>query len=380
MISLFQAANALMGVLWAVFIPSYYSLVRCQARAKQDDRQCETSFWMNAGELVQQLWYPGVVKLEAYGANGVDRTRPGSDQQVLRPACVPCPTDLVAIQSTPYKDGPQWTSAPEYQQGSRIKCVRVDGFNLRPDVQFTTGRGGQKMSAREYLWYQLFGSKWREVEQWFLSFGDKAVDAADVKAYLFSDKVAAKDQRFNHELFQRGAPWPWMRAKWSTAKVKNPMQQELEWPALLDYEAAASDGYYAFAGVPFIPPRLWDVYQRASLGNDQPTAYVPGSTGNWVLSPVASTQFPNTNALSRVSYPLSSKVMKDQCATKQQGWYYEGWNEREWWYPGARKVSVPNGEVYLTSLVHWTDEMCLDYIARYFAGGEETIAIWHAAK
>jgi hypothetical protein len=136
MISIYAAANLLMAGIWVVFMPSYIALAKCNKR-----EDCEPNFWMSAGMLVEDLWYPGTVRIAGYGAKAANRYMPASDQNILRPACIPCPA-IYAIDTGGGAFGDTGPMQPAGVSGraltstldkaTRAKCVRVPGLTLDP--------------------------------------------------------------------------------------------------------------------------------------------------------------------------------------------------------------------------------------------------------
>jgi len=374
MISIYAAANLLMAGIWVVFMPSYIALAKCNKR-----EDCEPNFWMSAGMLVEDLWYPGTVRIAGYGAKAANRYMPASDQNILRPACIPCPT-IYAIDTGGRAFGDTGPMQPAGVSGraltstldkaTRAKCVRVPGLTLDPSRPFhLTGDRGDPVSPKEYVWTQLFGKEWQAVHDLLLG---TANQTGKVDLYALQHKWKGKDQiPYNEKLFKEGSPFPWLRMKLVQLWGYNDEHVIVRRDAPVDYKL---DGYYVMNGVPFVPPKLWHFWKRPRKtdkknANDWSIWYDPVQPTEYkALDTVVSSQPIGVMKLPSMCAPSSDMVK--YCDGKDFGWYKHpdagGTNELEWWYP-----NLP-----YTSIFAWEDKHYMDYIERFFAGGHATICQW----
>jgi hypothetical protein len=391
MISAYAAANIIMAALWAVFVPSYALLAACE---RKKDTPCEPTFWMAAGAVLQDLWYPGTVRIKAFGATGNNRYMPYSEQNVLRPACIPCPTRYVNDLSTnPFRAGqegdrvlagsgnPVVPPTSTDDEATRLRCVRIPGYTLNPNVKFSGGKLGTPMTAKEYVWFQLFGKEWQAVHDTLLA---TANQTGKVDLYALQHKWNGKDQiPYNTTLFKHGTPFPWLRMKLTRLYKYEPVDPNnpgsgtriVYRDAPVDYTV---DGYYVVNGVPFCPPKLWHFWKRPAnsskkSASDWSVWYPPYSPSDSVeytrLDTVVSSQPVHLVDLPSMCMPSSS--MMNYCDKSDFGWYKhadkDGTKEYEWWYP----------DLPYTSIFAWEEQHYQDYIGRFFAGGDVTSCVWH---
>lgn len=379
MISIYAAANIIMGALWVVFMPSYIAFGACE---RKKDEVCEPTFWMAAGSLVHDLWYPGTVRIKGFGATGNNRYMPDSEQNVLRPACIPCPEKYANDWATPQYGGakagnpdPDAFKKPTTaaDDPTRLHCVRVTDFAMRDNVKIL-GKAGTPMSAKEYVWHQLFGKEWQAVHDTLLA---TANQTGNVDLYALQHKWNGKDQiPYNKALFKDGTPFPWLRMELVQLWGYDPKQPDVKVivrrDAPKDYGV---DGYYVVNGVPFCPPKLWHFWKRPRNHTGNPSA------GDWSVWYTANSEYKELDKVVS-SQPVRvldlphmcdpSQQMVSYCDKKDWGWYKSpqsgGTKELEWWYPGLT----------YTSIFSWEDRHYRDYIARFFAGGNTLHAVWHS--
>jgi hypothetical protein len=383
MISIYAAANLLMAGIWVVFMPSYIALAKCNKR-----EDCEPNFWMSAGMLVEYLWYPGTVRIAGYGAKAANRYMPDSDQNILRPACIPCPTIYAIDTGGPFnKTGPMQPTGVSgraltstVDKATRAKCVRVPGLTLDPSRPFhLTGDRGDPVSPKEYVWTQLFGKEWQAVESMLID-STKTDLMGKVDLYALRKGWPGKTQvPYNKSLFKHGTPFPWLRMQWTTVYA-DPVAKTGGREMPYDYTV---DGYYVVNGVPFCPPKLWHFWNRPypveNKGINGQSKFIPKYTPNNAIGgydTVLSSQPVGPDAQPFLpSICLPSEDMISTCNKSNLGWYdapkggraqagYAG--ELEWWYP-----NLP-----YTSIFAWEDKHYMDYIERFFAGGHATICYW----
>ena len=391
MISVYAAANIIMAALWVVFVPSYAALAACE---RKKDEGCDPTFWMAAGTVLQDLWYPGTVRIKAFGATGNNRYMPDSEQNVLRPACVPCPTNYVTgMAAHPFGGGTEGdrvlmgkgtpfvppTSTDD--DATRLHCVRVPGFTLDSRVKFKGGKLGTPMTAKEYVWFQLFGKEWQAVESMLID-STKTDLMGKVDLYALRKGWPGKTQvPYNKSLFKHGTPFPWLRMQWTTVYA-DPVAKTGGREMPYDYTV---DGYYVVNGVPFCPPKLWHFWNRPypveNKGINGQSKFIPKYTPNNAIGgydTVLSSQPVGPDAQPFLpSICLPSEDMISTCNKSNLGWYdapkggraqagYAG--ELEWWYPGAK----------YTSILMWSEKHYQDYMGRFFAGGHVTSCVWHS--
>lgn len=381
MISVYAAANIIMAGLWVVFVPSYAALAACE---RKKDEGCDPTFWMAAGSVLQDLWYPGAVRIKAFGATGNNRYMPDSEQNVLRPACVPCPSNYVnGMAAHPFKGGTEGdrvltgkgtpfvppTSTDD--DATRLHCVRVPGFTLDSRVKFKGGKLGTPMTAKEYVWFQLFGKEWQAVHDTLLATANKT---GKVDLYALQHKWNGKDQiPYNEALFRHGTPFPWLRMKLVQLWGYNNEGVIVRQDAPVDYKL---DGYYVVNGVPFCPPKLWHFWKRPAntdkkSAQDWSVWYDPVQPSQYKrLDTVVSSQPVLVSDLPSMCLP--SKDMIAYCAKSDFGWYKHaderfGTKELEWWYPNLD----------YTSIFAWEEKHYQDYMGRFFAGGHAIHAVWY---
>lgn len=381
MISIYAAVNLLMGGIWVVFMPSYIALVKCDKR-----EDCDPSFWMSAGQLIQDIWYPGTVRIAGYGAKAANRYMPNSNQNVLRPACIPCPGTFTTDTGGPFSGiGPMQSDRVSggalttvVDKSTKLKCVRVPGLTMDPDRTIKLkGARGDPVSAKEYVWTQLFGKEWQAVHDLLLG---TANQTGNVDLYALQHKWKGKYQiPYNEQLFKNGSPFPWLRMalvrlyKYEAADPANGGggTKTVYRDAPVDYKL---DGYYVVNGVPFVPPKLWHFWKR-------PRKNANKSSSDWSVwyDPVQPTEYKELDKVVS-SQPLvvmklpsmcsPSNDMIKYCDRSDWGWYKHpdagGTKELEWWYPG-----LP-----YTSIFAWEEKHYMDYIERFFAGGHVTTCYW----
>jgi hypothetical protein len=361
-VSLYGAVNMLLAAMWVVFIPSYAMLVHCKS--------CP-NFLKAAGEIVELLWHPNThrVKLKYGATSGSAQFVPDSDNGVYRPACVPCPVQLVAQQAVPYSNKDNQTSgsvnkdAFHYNQlegADLARCVKVDGFNLPPGAP-TSITGGAGVDAKTYVHYQLFGPDHVEIMKKLYTVGlveghRKARDLAWIRQQVDS-QVRSGKTFFNTKLFKRRSPWPYINA---------PLGDETIQPVIY--------GYYMLNGRPFIPPKLWDYRPFSQSNGDRYFVQLKDSTKKHSITSNI------TNLTSAASYTASG-YMVGQANGHQPGAIeprpMHDSIEHEWWY---NNVCPKNGcgedWALKTSLQYWGTDHYADYIARFFAGGKDFTCVW----
>lgn len=360
-LSAYGAVNILLAALWVVFIPSYWMLVHCPT--------CP-DFLKAAGELVELLWHPNTHRLKLkYGAGrGQAQYLPGSDNGVYRPACVPCPSQLLEQQVVPYLDmknaqtsGKVSDTYPKYsvQPEDLVHCVRVTGFNLRPDAT-TSITGGAEVDATTYVKYQVFGPNYKEV--WDALYpGARAVRSLNwIRSR--TTLLASMGDFYNTKLFKKRSPWPFLNA---------PMGPHTIEPELY--------GYYLLNGKPFIPPKLWDLRPYSAEAGDhyghKPQGY------DAVVTPTS-----NIGELTSAASYTRSIQMQDQAQGRVANVSRENFGpeskgvEHEWWYSNlCPKASGCQDDWWgKTSMQYWGADHYRDYIARFFAGGDSFVCIWIA--
>lgn len=360
-VSLYGAVNILLAALWVVFIPSYAMLVHCPT--------CP-DFLKAAGELVELLWHPNThrIKLKYGAGTGQAQYLPGSDNGVFRPACVPCPTELLAQQVVPYSNKDNQTSGrvsstyPQYKAQSEdlVHCVKVNGFNL-PSGAATSITGGAGVDAKTYVHYQLFGPDHEAIVAKLYTVGlkegsRKPRDLAWIRQQIDS-QVRSGKTFFNTKLFKRRSPWPYINA---------PLGDETIQPVLY--------GYYMLNGRPFIPPKLWDYRPFSQSNGDRYSIQLKGSTKKYSITSNI------TNLTSAASYTASG-YMVGQANGHQPGAIepmpLHPSTEHEWWYGNACPQKGCGDEWALkTSLQYWGTDHYADYIARFFAGGKDFTCVW----
>lgn len=385
MISIYAAANLLMAGIWVVFMPSYIALAKCNKR-----EDCDPNFWMAAGMLVEDLWYPGTVRIAGYGAKAANRYMPDTDQNILRPACIPCPTTY-AIDTGGRAFGNTGPKQPDGVAGraitstldktTRAKCVRVPKLAINPDARLVklVGSKGDPMSAKEYVWTQLFGKEWRTVESLIASTSSNGVS---VDVDKLRQALASSSTPYNSQLFKEGTPFPWLRMQW--VKVRSGVEGSSS--ALNMPKDFTVDGHYVVNGVPFVPPKLWHTFRRprtkTGTKNDERQALLypeldPNGTfltQDFVISsqPTGYTQ----NNENRSACAPSEAMLKEMKDGTKYGWYFDAIDhELEWWYPGIYHPASGKTNMQ-TSMLAWEEEHYRDYIERFFAGGHATICIW----
>lgn len=388
MISIYAAANLLMAGIWVVFMPSYIALAKCNKR-----EDCDPNFWMSAGMLVEDLWYPGTVRIAGYGAKAANRYMPNSDQNIFRPACIPCPRTFTEdTGGRAFGDtGPLQPAGVSgraitttLDKTTRAKCVRVPKLAINPDARLVKliGSKGDPVSAKEYVWTQLFGKEWRAVESLIASTSSNGVS---VDVDKLRQALGSSSTPYNSQLFKEGTPFPWLRMQW--VKVRSGVEESS--PALNMPKDFTVDGHYVVNGVPFVPPKLWHTFRRprtkTGTRNDERQALLypeldPNGTYltyDFVISSQP-TGDPDTKVVSNFAATAApSKAMTDEMKNGDKyGWYFEkvGY-ELEWWYPGIYHPASGKTNMQ-TSMLAWEEEHYRDYIERFFAGGHATIAIW----
>lgn len=355
-LSAYGAVNILLAALWVVFIPSYWMLVHCPT--------CP-DFLKAAGELVELLWHPNTHRLKLkYGAGrGQAQYLPGSDNGVFRPACVPCPTQLVEQQVVPYSNSDRQTSGrvgndyPKYsiQPEDLVHCVRVTGFNLRPGAT-TSITGGAEVDAETYVKYQVFGPNYKAV--WDALYPTRTPRDLDWVRRQ-TDTLKAHGGFFNAKLFKKRSPWPFINA---------PMGEKTIKPELY--------GYYLLNGKPFIPPKLWDTRKFSKEDGDYYSVTPSGSkTKLTVCSNIGKME-------SAASYTASG-YMTGQAEGHVPGAVepipIHKSIEHEWWYGNVCPKNGCGEDWWgKTSMQYWGADHYRDYIARFFAGGDSFVCIWIA--
>lgn len=355
-VSLYGAVNMLLAAMWVVFIPSYAMLVHCKS--------CP-NFLKAAGEIVELLWHPNThrVKLKYGATSGPAQFVPDSDNGVYRPACVPCPVQLVAQQAVPYSNKDKQTSGSvnkdvfHYNQlegADLARCVKVDGFNL-PSGAATSITGGAGVDAKTYVHYQLFGPNHEYVWNALYPKRDPvSLRWVRERTTILLDTTGLH----NTKLFKKRSPWPFINA---------PMGAETIEPVLY--------GYYMLNGRPFIPPKLWD-YRPSTRENGDYYGFTPPGF-EVKVTPTSSI----VNKSSPASY-TASKQMMDQA----QGYEPDSFSgplktfdsiEHEWWYGNVcPKKGCGEAWAIKTSIQYWGTDHYADYIARFFAGGKDFTCVW----
>lgn len=359
-VSLYGAVNMLLAAMWVVFIPSYAMLVHCKS--------CP-NFLKAAGEIVELLWHPSThrVKLKYGATSGSAQFVPGSDNGVYRPACVPCPVQLVAQQAVPYSNKDNQTSgsvnkdAFHYNQlegADLARCVKVTGFNLSPGAP-TSITGGAEVDARTYVQFQLFGPQYEAIFNKLYTVGlkeneRKPRDLAWIRQQAESWRTHGNGAFYNTNLFKKRSPWPFLNAPTGEPVVY---------------------GYYMLNGRPFIPPKLWD-YRPFSPANGDHYGYTP--SGNTEKLTVLSNF---GNARSAASYKTSSEMI-DQAKGYSptaliKPTHISESTEYEWWYGNVCPEKGCGADwMFKTSMQYWGADQYADYIARFFAGGKEFTCVW----
>ena len=356
-LSAYGAVNVLLAALWVVFIPSYWMLVHCPT--------CPP-FLKSAGELVEMLWHPNTHRIKLkYGASGGMIYNPGSNNGVYRPACVPCPAELLRDQITPFSDpGVKGRTSGVSGQGyavqpeSLLRCVKIDGFNLTSGSMLSLA-GGAAMDAKTYLHFQLFGPDHETVLKRIYPV-QQPRDLRDLRILLTSNKYSSKPF-YNDSLFKRGSPWPF---------VRGPYMEQID-----DTTPVKLEGFYLLNNRPFIAPKLWD-YRAYNADNGDTQYHTVGTKHLTILSNIG-----NTRAAASYERPWAQLHQAYARSPSISGWNEIGrgdkGHEYEWWYTNmCPKDSCEQDWWTKTSLQYWGDAQYRDYIGRFFAGGTDITCIW----
>lgn len=356
--------NILFASMIAFFWPCYMIYTFC------NEETCD-GFLSDAGRLVQYMWYPGTVELN-YGARGPARYNGGDEKSgVLRGACVPCPSQLLAAVDQGYRSGigPLEAKNP-YTQAldvSRAQCVRVGDVGLAPGREYLL-RGPRAMSAKDYVLYQLFGPKFRETFQAF--YGPKVYEGTGSRNLVMYNSRNLKDLAglYNKQLFTAGTPFPYYRGVLDTSGTRE------------NNEFLVS-GYYLINGRPFIPPKLWD-YINVFIASAGKNSNIPTSAADlWTTVPKNyGGQYHPSQAMAKqiIEIGMEKSSWKDYFAPT---FTTDNLYELEWWYPDlcGNKSKCGDNWFLKTSLQYWTEEHYEDYAQRFFAGGGDVTALWSGA-
>lgn len=362
-LSAYGAVNILLAALWVVFVPSYWMLVHCPT--------CPP-FLKAAGELVELLWHPNTRRIKLkYGASGGMIYNPGSDNGAYRPACVPCPAELLRDQIAPFSDpGTQGrtsgVSAQPYaiQPESLLRCVKVDGFNLTGGAMLSL-TGGAAMDAKQYLHYQLFGPDYETVLKRIYPNYPSArqpCDLRNLRILLTSGTYSVSGKPFyNTALFKRGSPWPF---------VRGPYADQID-----DTTPTKFEGFYLLNNRPFIPPKLWD-YRAYNPDAGDKQYHALGAKHLTILSNIGSTR--SAASYERPWAQLDQAYGRVPADGTEHGiGRGDKGYEYEWWYSNmCPKNNCKDDWWTKTSLQYWGDAQYRDYIGRFFAGGDSFTCVW----
>jgi len=360
-LSAYGAVNVLLAALWVVFIPSYWMLVHCPT--------CPP-FLKSAGELVEMIWHPNTHRIKLkYGASGRTVFNPGSDDGAYRPVCVPCPELLIKARSVGFLNSSVQTSgtvklAYSAAEEDMLRCVKVTGFNL-PQGKTLTITGGAAVDAKHYVQFQLFGRDYEAIfKKLYTSPSGKTyrepLEWTDMRKRL--SNYGGATAYYNQSLFKKMSPWPFVNAPIVYPDGRSDSK---------GVPSTTSYGFYLMNGRPFIPPKLWDYRvldaSRGDLAYKQPYT---------ILSNMGS-QPPGAN------YTPSFQMVDQSGQNIPKTYGGQHWGstppvETEWWYGNLCPKDSGCGDTWWqkTSLQYWGDEHYLDYIGRFFAGGDSLNCIW----